>query len=510
VKFSIVHPTARLHEDFQHPWWKACASAAANCDNPSDVEYILVVHQSRRDMLNGLAQFSKFGRFTVVTNYGRDCLVDQSNAGIAATSGEIIIGNEDDMRYPPHWDSKIRELIPDTTRAVCVRAGNDGRLGGMIGLPAIATRVLHDKVGPVDPAYESMYIDFEWDARVRECGEIVDAPHIYFEHFHWASKSEETRGRDAVDAIENRDEAYRVGKEVFERRKAAGFPRVNLPWVGQSLPSVTRPTRAISICIPGETHRSEWEVAFFRVWAALVGDGWDVRVHPGWNTYVHHARHKINQAVIAAAEGNPPDYVLWIDDDNTPSVATVRRLISLMDNSPEIDGATGWYYFQSVRSVNGEDSLVPLVCCGDFANRENPLDSDVLLKCASLAELFADNASPKRIDWAGFGCVLMRYHVTIAIGNYPWNPIDAPRTESGQTGDDSSFFIRANRLGLKFVVDPHCFVDHWKVSPLSPDFDVSPDASPEAKSAIEGDRKRRKGLRILIPASVKKLLGVGV
>src|SRR5262249_21008265 len=155
------------------------------------------------------------------------------------------------------------------------------------------------------------------------------------------------------------------------------------------------------------------------------------------------ARHKIQEAVIEASENQPaPEYVFWIDDDNTPSVETIRRLVKILDENPDIDGACGGYYFQSGQKIDGKLVYVPLVCAGEFTNRENPTDADVILRSFSLAELFADNCSPKRMDWAGFGCVLMRYHVANALGKYPWNPIDAPRTESGQTGDDSSFFIR--------------------------------------------------------------------
>ena len=47
MKFSIIHPTARVTPAFEHPWWIAAESALLGCDSPQDVEYILNVHHSR-------------------------------------------------------------------------------------------------------------------------------------------------------------------------------------------------------------------------------------------------------------------------------------------------------------------------------------------------------------------------------------------------------------------------------------------------------------------------------
>ena len=47
MKFSIIHPTARVTPDFANPWWKAALSVAEGCDDLGQVEYIIVVHRSR-------------------------------------------------------------------------------------------------------------------------------------------------------------------------------------------------------------------------------------------------------------------------------------------------------------------------------------------------------------------------------------------------------------------------------------------------------------------------------
>jgi hypothetical protein len=501
MKFSIIHPTARVTPGFEHPWNLAFASAYACCDRPEDVEYILVVHKSRIKAFwhifpklapNWNLDRHGWGRFQVITNSQRDCLVDQCNAGmLAAQQGEIWIGNQDDMRYPEHWDTEILKLIPDTSKLICLQPGNDGRRPDLLALPTIITKALADEVGPVSPEYESMQSDVEASIKFRQLGLVIPAPHIYFQHFHPSARSSEKSKMDAIYELENSDEAYRIGTETFFRRQAQGFPYVNLPGFRRPAsvaPAV--PTRAISICIPGEQHRMEWEVPFWEVLDGLANDHWDLRIHPEYSTYVHHARMMIATKVILCAQHREPDYVVWIDDDNTPSIGTLRRLIAILDSHPEIDGAVGWYYFMSKGVADADVKEQLMICAGDFC-----ADSLNLIPITP-QKLFADGRSLKPIDWAGFGCVVMRYNVQKTLGPRAWKPIDSDANEFGATGDDSSFFARAKDAGFKFVVDPNAFVDHWKTRPIRPDFEVHAGASDQAKAIIEQDREKRNGPRL--------------
>jgi hypothetical protein len=490
LKFSVIHPTARVTSEFEHAWWKAAGVAGFTCDDRSQVEYILVVHHSRRnDLLESLRESMnkwslEWGRLIVVTNFGRDCLVDQCNAGMLAASGEIQIWNQDDMRYPEHWDTEVLKLIPDTSALVCLQAGNDGRRPDLLTLPTIMTKALRLRMGPISPDYESMQSDVEESIKCRELGAVIAAPHIYFQHFHFASRSAEKSDWDPVYALENREEAYRVGMEVFLRRQAMGFPFVKLP----GFPEGARrelPTRAISICIPGESHRAEWEVPFWGVLNGLADQGWDIRIHPDYCTYVHHTRELIATAVIEASRDREAEYVVWIDDDNTPSSSMIRSMIGYLDANPEVDGVVGWYWFYSKGIVNGKQSEGWMICCGDFK------PGTFTLSPITAESLFSGGHRP--IEWAGFGCVVMRYAVQKALGPRTWRPINDDNNEFGSTGDDVSFFARAKDAGYRFVVDPGAHVEHWKTRPVGPDFRVHPSAPESGKQAVEADRKRRKG-----------------
>ena len=91
---------------------------------------MLVVHHSRRECFlcgmesQSLGGFS--GSFTVVTNYGRDCLVDQCNAGQSAASGEIIMDNQDDIRFPCIGTPKSGNSFPDTAKLIACKRRTDG------------------------------------------------------------------------------------------------------------------------------------------------------------------------------------------------------------------------------------------------------------------------------------------------------------------------------------------------------------------------------------------------
>jgi hypothetical protein len=141
MKFSVIHPTARVTPDFENPWWMAAYAAFNGADFPQDIEYILVVHVSRMNAFCANAYRwgwsnpeKTLGRFVVVTNYGRDCLVDQRNAGYLAATGEIQRWNHDDMRYPEHWDAEILKSIADTSQPqpYAVQAHADGGCKGLL------------------------------------------------------------------------------------------------------------------------------------------------------------------------------------------------------------------------------------------------------------------------------------------------------------------------------------------------------------------------------------------
>ena len=485
MKFSIIHPTARVTGEFAHPWWLAHDSALTTCANPRDVEYIVVVHESRaRDFrLHDGLLWAAFGRFTVVVNYGRDCLVDQCNAGQLAMSGEILVGNQDDMRYPEHWDTEILKLIPDTSKLVCVRAKSDGApRPDLLTLPTIATRALVEAIGPISPEYDGMFSDNEWSEKAQVFGSVIPSS-LYFRHLHpvhGLSKS------DAVYAMENREEAYRIGQEVYRRRKAAGFPRVELP----GFPPAPRKERIIAICTPGEQHSNRWNRERDRLIFALIEAGWTPRTYWDYTTNVYHTRMGITRDIVKDAEitGQAPALVLWIDDDNIPDARSVEFLLSTLEAHSEYAGAVGWCW---IRFYDNEGNVAWMPSCGNF----KPGSVSCLLS-TKLADLYADNAAPKQIEWSGFPMVLMRYEALAQLGMQAFQPIFTDENEFGFTGEDTAFFACARIAGLRFCVDPRAKVEHLKLLPQEPDYEIPKQCAPEIASAIEADRMRRKGDRV--------------
>ena len=268
MKFSVIHPTARVTPDFDNPWWKAADSAISGADNPRDLEYILVVHHSRaQDFWEHLQGWlaCEVGRFQIVINWDRDCLVDQCNAGMLAAQGEIQCWNQDDMRYPPHWDAEVSKLIPDTSKLVCIQSLANGARKDLLTLPTICTAVLVRKIGALSPDYDGMFSDDEWSIKARALGVVVQST-LYFEHLHPA----DGKGKvDSVHAMENRDEAYRIGSDTFNRRRALGFPRVPLPGETVSEPAESLPL--IAVCVPGYDFTFPWLEHFFALGSALPG-----------------------------------------------------------------------------------------------------------------------------------------------------------------------------------------------------------------------------------------------
>ena len=77
-------------------------------------------------------------------------------------------------------------------------------------------------IGPIPPEYEHVFSDNERTILAREFGTIVQRFDIVFDHRHPALG----RGRwDEGYLRDNSPEQYEKGREIFERRKAAGFPR---------------------------------------------------------------------------------------------------------------------------------------------------------------------------------------------------------------------------------------------------------------------------------------------
>lgn len=499
MKFSIIHPTARVTADFASPWWKSCQRVLDTCDNASDVEYILVVHESRRfafRVASALEEYGGFfGRFTVVTNYKRDCLVDQCNAGQLAASGEIVIGNQDDMRFPEHWDTEILKLLPDTSIPMCVQARTDGSRKDLLTIPTIATRVLLEQIGLMSTDYESMFSDDEWSIKAHKFAGIVPST-LYFQHLHPVNKTAES---DAVYDLENRPEAYNIGWETFEKRKALGFPRV--PYPGETpdtkafLEALAAPHYPVlAMCLPGDSFPFLWIEGFMRLGGKLKELGYVVKRFMGYSSNVYHTRMDIASKVIEDAKitGEKPKYVLWMDSDNVLLPDQLEGLIKFLDFYPQVDGIAGWCW---IRKQHGWTTSA-----GYFWDEDGVHLAHMNLDALFAGETDAEKFGPKEIEHTGFPSLLMRYEALEQLGSAAFRPMtkaDLPEyfgantpertvTDEWFCGEDTAWCLRAKKAGLKFVVDPKCKVGHLKLQFQEPDVQISAETPKVLRELREG------------------------
>jgi hypothetical protein len=473
MKFSIIHPTARVEDS---GWWRAYDSVLSGCDCLEDVEYIVVVHESRAQQFIQ-HDYPTFARFTIVVNRGRDCLVDQCNAGLLAASGEILCGNQDDMRYPEHWDTEIRKLLPDTSVLACVKAKTDGQRHGLLTIPTICTKRLSDALGMISPEYLSVFSDDEWSGKARMMGAVIPAPYLYFQHFHPDNGTAEL---DDVYSLENSEQAYELGRQVFERRKALGFPRV--PFPGEEN------VQSIAFMLPGESFRFEWLASLLELGVAVGNAGWSVQRFLGYTTSCYSTRINLTTDLLEKSQVARPKYVFWLDDDNLIRPDQFMRLLHFLETNPQADGIVGWCWIRQKDRWG--------ISCGRFW-----ADDGVHLAPMELHEL-KSTPDPKPIEYSGFPAVLMRYEVLEFLGADVFRPYvarDAGRFFTSEqikripqawfAGEDTSFFLRAREKGMTFFVDPECEVGHLKAHAQQPDIQLyadSPAALKEWREKVNG------------------------
>lgn len=220
---SLIHATARIAPTPALPegWREAYRRWHETCEEPDRVEYVLVFHRSRWEAgLRSLPRPSLWPQERIIYNPRRDCCVDQGEAGFQAAIGDLFVVLHDDMFPSPGWDRLLREALPDFQQEAVIRCSTGHPNDQVLFNPQIFTRARWQAVGPDSlQEYESMFSDREFTDRARLDGVVVEATHLRFEHRH----PDFGNPTDAVYALENRPEAYAVGREVYDRHRAAGF-----------------------------------------------------------------------------------------------------------------------------------------------------------------------------------------------------------------------------------------------------------------------------------------------
>jgi hypothetical protein len=215
--FSICHATARPRKwkDSYTAWWDSCK-------NPDRVEYILAADSrwgfdpSRPPFLNALSKVHWCtGEKKAITGW---------NEAAAIAQGQVLIANSDDMRPPQNWDEELLKVIPDLNAEFVVEVSSgsladDRRLMVLY----ILSRRRYEKLGYIaNPAYQALWVDNEFTEHARQDGIVIDARHLHFHHCH---PHQDGGAWDEVYASGNTPESWKQGLELFNRRKAAGFPK---------------------------------------------------------------------------------------------------------------------------------------------------------------------------------------------------------------------------------------------------------------------------------------------
>lgn len=458
-QFSICHPTARLST---HGWEQAYKQAIENADNPATVEYILCIDdhdvavwkQVRRPVWSVWSgEWNEDYSLTIAINKGACNSVTATNGAALASTGAFLINGQDDVFFPPHWDTELLKVMGDRDplkEEFFIHVSSGSPSDGHLFAPQMYSRARYESQGyALPPMYESMFADNDLTEMAYRDGCVIEARHLLFEQRHPAFGKGDW---DEVYARENASDKYIKGRETYEKRsKELGFSRDSIP------ANLQQPIRkSIMLALPGEWFSMTWVSGYSALLVGLFQAGYAVNPAFGYGTNPYTTR---GQFGFAATQGDH-DYVLWVDDDNVVSAEQVVMLIADLEAHPELSGVTGWCWtqFDGLRAGHR-------VSCGQLVGA---VDQDP--KCQPFTERqLKDATGLLGIDYAGFPCFLMRAGILKTLGPGAFAPLLAKSIDYGFYGEDVGFCIRAQQAGLKFAVDPRVKVIHLKMSDASPD-----------------------------------------
>lgn len=213
IKFSLIHPSrgrAQKAYDTYLNWMnKACGNYV--------IEYIISIDVDDKQRMDYYKLFLNKSIFCVKDN---TCVVEATNVAAKISSGNVLIYLSDDFDCPMNWDTELAKAFePDIPMLVKVDDCLQKFDTPVLTIP-IMNRALYDKLGYFwHPDYKSMFVDEDLFQTCRNNGWLVRAPHLKFPHLHCSI------GKAERDDTYIRSEAnWNQGKEIFARRREAGFP----------------------------------------------------------------------------------------------------------------------------------------------------------------------------------------------------------------------------------------------------------------------------------------------
>jgi hypothetical protein len=429
IIFSLCHTTARLPDG----WRKAAQAWFDNCDHPEQVEHVLVTDEPLQ--IEGIFPITIAG-----LNQGPHTCVAGWNHAYQLSSGKFIISLADDWFPCEHWDTELLKVLPDLAGEFVVNVdtlGNDHLMCFVMATHAYLEQYNHGEGWMFYPEYDGMYADNDFTDSAALAQVIINAKHLKFPHYHPAFFP--AVEADAIHLKQGRPEAYKLGFKVYkERCKAKGLS--------------IRPK--LAVCLPGETFSSVW-MAHWTTLCNALSQQFDLSPLFGFSSNVHVTRACFADQCLRSIPR--PDYVLWLDDDNTLTVAQFNLLFEDLARMPEADMVVGWCWI-AADVYNGSKAITSV----------GHLDEKGRLKQLPYTEMMQAPYDVQEISHSGFPCVLMRGEMLEKAGYNPFLPVISPTHAYGFASEDVSFCIHAKERGCRLFVDRRVKVPHYKLRDAEP------------------------------------------
>lgn len=213
--FSLCHPTRRL----PFGWTKAYEAWMSHAARPAQVEYILCFDSA--DLARKPLVWEPPMR--IVINEGVQNSVAAWNCAGAAATGKFLISIADDLLPPWDWDAAITDMVPDMNGEYVLDVDYGDKAEPHFLFHSFLTRAYYERIGNRfwHPDYDGMLADNEFTDVAFRDKVVINARRLCFPHIH---PSYGLRPDDEFDRRHQSPEAFRIGREVYARRKALGFP----------------------------------------------------------------------------------------------------------------------------------------------------------------------------------------------------------------------------------------------------------------------------------------------
>lgn len=216
-KITLLHPSRGRAVQAQKTYDYWLKRATGNID----IEHIIVID---KDDAEGALYSRLFPApaSKVVINFSASCVVEATNRGALASTGDILVYLSDDFLCPKNWDLFLVEKFKNTRYKPMLLQVPDG-----INAPGTAcltipimNRALYNRLTYFwHPAYRSMFVDNDLYHTCQNNNWLVRDDSQVFTHLHPAA------GTAPADETYKRSNANWVqGKQTFENRQKQGFP----------------------------------------------------------------------------------------------------------------------------------------------------------------------------------------------------------------------------------------------------------------------------------------------